>query len=317
MIRLIVLLSLIGISGCATTKPKLEASNGDRYAFEYIPGGSEGQSCVKGKLYDELGEALIGAKIWLEDTSGNFKAGAATDYEGNFRLCVQAEGTHKLRVEYIGYQSQVILLDLHLHQILIFNDTLKVEEIKVELLKPLIYLYPEYATEVKVQLAIDGELKHTYPRYNKGWDVSAQPNGTLYDTTGRSYYGLYWEADAYQDMSFSTGYVVSNNELIPFLEEKLEILGLSEREANEFIMYWLPVLEQNEYNAIHFSTDLYNNLIPLNITPKPDQLIRIMMLYTPIEGSIELKEQTLQPVNRIDTGFLVVEWGGAKVQIKN
>lgn len=313
MVRLIFILSLLGFTACATTKPKLEASNGERYAFEYVPGGSEGQSCVKGKLYNELGEALIGAKIWLEDTSGNFKAGAATGFEGNFRLCIQGEGTHKLKVEYIGYESQEILLDLHLHQILIFNDTLKVEEVKIELLKPLIYLYPEDTMDVKVELAVEGELKHTYPRYTKGWEVTAHPNGTLYDARGRSYYGLYWEADTYQDMSFSTGFVVAKEELIPFLEEKLAVLGLSEREANEFIMYWLPVLEKNALNAIHFSTDVYSDLVPLNITPQPDQIIRVMMLYTPLTQAIDLPLQPLQAIQRSEEGFIVVEWGGAKV----
>lgn len=30
-------------------------------------------------------------------------------------------------------------------------------------------------------------------------------------------------------------------------EEKLEILGLNYKETEEFIVYWLPKLEQNEY----------------------------------------------------------------------
>ena len=34
------------------------------------------------------------------------------------------------------------------------------------------------------------------------------------------------------------------------LEEKLAILGLTERESEEFIVYWLPKLEKNKYNYI-------------------------------------------------------------------
>ena len=38
-------------------------------------------------------------------------------------------------------------------------------------------------------------------------------------------------------------------------EEKLAILGLNEREAEEFIIYWLPKLESNKYNYIRFATE--------------------------------------------------------------
>ena len=45
--------------------------------------------------------------------------------------------------------------------------------------KPVIYLYPEKETDVTVKISLDGELTCTYPAYDDGWKVTAQPDGTL------------------------------------------------------------------------------------------------------------------------------------------
>ena len=45
-----------------------------------------------------------------------------------------------------------------------------------------------------------------------------------------------------------TGFVVEGKDTIKFLEEKLKQLGLTDKEADEFIIYWLPKLENNKYN---------------------------------------------------------------------
>ena len=47
--------------------------------------------------------------------------------------------------------------------------------------KPVIYLYPEETTEVTVKLDFKGKLTSTYPAYENGWKVTAQPDGTLTD----------------------------------------------------------------------------------------------------------------------------------------
>ena len=49
----------------------------------------------------------------------------------------------------------------------------------------------------------------------------------------------------------------------------------------------------------------------LDINPKPDTLIRVMMDYKPLDDYIEVKEQVLNPVIR--SGFTVVEWGGSLI----
>lgn len=179
--------------------------------------------------------------------------------------------------------------------------------------KPLIYLYPKKETNVTVKLGNPHLLTTAYPKYDNEWKVLAKPNGYLIDSKGRTYYGLYWEAKNNIRNKFKDGYLVNKKDIIPFLEEKLEYLGLNERERNEFIIYWLPKLEENEYNLIRFEDiNIINEQMPLEITPKPDTIIRIFMEYKPIQNKIEIKEQNLSSINR--KGFTVVEWGGSLIK---
>ena len=178
--------------------------------------------------------------------------------------------------------------------------------------KPVIYLYPEQETKVKVQLDYDGTLVCTYPEYNNGWNVIAQPDGTLCDTSGKTYSYLFWEGNTDATYDFSKGFVVKGSETAEFLEEKLSEIGLNAKEANEFIVYWLPRMQANEYNLITFQTEAYTDVAKLHITPEPDSMLRVFMAYKELEKPIEVEEPTIAPFER--KGFTVVEWGGAEVK---
>ena len=179
--------------------------------------------------------------------------------------------------------------------------------------KPIIYLYPTTETEVNVKLWTPENLSHTYPKYNweKWWNVIAQPNWDLEDMdTWRKLYALYWEWKNSIEANFDEWFVVKWEDIIPFLEEKLAILWLNERESEEFIIYWLPQMENNEYNLIRFETmEEQNENMPLNITPTPDTIIRVMMDWKAIDEPINIPEQKLETPERI--WFTVVEWWGS------
>ena len=179
--------------------------------------------------------------------------------------------------------------------------------------KPIIYFYPEQTTELNVKLGYPENLTCSYPKYENGWNIIANPDGSLIDiNTGRSLYSLYWEGNAKQKISMDEGFVIKGEDTISFLEEKLAILGLNEIEAEEFIVYWLPKLQNNKYNYIKFATiDEINEMMPLEISEKPDSLIRVLMEYKPLDKYIDVKEQELSTPAR--TGFVVVEWGGAEI----
>ena len=177
--------------------------------------------------------------------------------------------------------------------------------------KPVIYLYPTEETDVTVTLDFDGTLTSTYPAYDGLWRVTAQPDGTLTDAAGREYYCLFWEGEGGEDYDFSRGFCVAGRDTAAFLEDALRQLGLTDREANEFLIYWLPRMEGNAYNLIAFQTDRYTDSARLTIDPAPDTLLRVFMAWKPLERAVDIEPQTLTAPER--TGFTAVEWGGAEV----
>lgn len=178
--------------------------------------------------------------------------------------------------------------------------------------KPVIYLYPEAETDVTVRLDYAGDLTCTYPAYDCAWRVAAAPDGTLTDERGQTYRYLYWEGVDDVQYDFSEGFCVPGEETAAFLEDALAQLGLTRAEANEFIIYWLPQMEQNAYNLISFQQETYTDAAKLTITPQPDTLLRVFMAWKPLTSAVEISPQPLTAPER--TGFTAVEWGGAKVQ---
>ena len=178
--------------------------------------------------------------------------------------------------------------------------------------KPVIYLYPETETEVTVALDYDGTLTTTYPNYGDGWTVLASPDGTITDkTTGREYYCLFWEGVTDTEYDFSTGFCVAGEDTAAFLEDALSQLGLTDKEADEFIIYWLPKMEGNAYNLIAFQGEAYTESAKLTITPEPDSLLRVFMAWKSLDAPVEIAPQELTGFER--TGFTAVEWGGAEI----
>ena len=149
--------------------------------------------------------------------------------------------------------------------------------------KPVIYLYPEQEIEVSVQLDYDGELTCTYPAYEDGWSVTAQPDGTLTDEAGKQYSYLFWEGETDIEYDMSRGFVVKGSDTAEFLQEKLSYLGLTPREYNEFIVYWLPKMQDHPYNLIAFQQEAYTDSAALTISPQPDSILRVFMAYQPLE----------------------------------
>ena len=178
--------------------------------------------------------------------------------------------------------------------------------------KPVIYLYPREETNVDVTLDYDGRLTCTYPKYTGGWSVTARPDGTLTDGAGQSYNYLYWEGEDRNEYDFSRGFCVAGADSAAFLEDALARLGLTRREANEFIVFWLPQLEENPYNLIAFQTDAYTDHARLTVTPEPDTVLRVFMAWKPLDKFLEIPAQSLTAPER--TGFTAVEWGGCRVR---
>ena len=176
--------------------------------------------------------------------------------------------------------------------------------------KPVIYLYPEEDTVASVSLEFDGEITCSYPAYGgNGWqNFTASPDGTLTFPDGNRYYALSWEGRGGGSFDMTEGFCVKGSDTAEFLADVLPRLGLSFREANEFIIYWLPVLEANAYNLISFPVEEYSEAVKLTVEPEPDTVIRVYMVYKPLEEPVEIAPQEI--VTPAREGVTVVEWGG-------
>ena len=179
--------------------------------------------------------------------------------------------------------------------------------------KPIMYIYPKEEMNLNISFPESDKLMHTYPKYRDSWNIHIDKNGNIYDyDTNRNYYALYWDEKDYAKENFDEGFVVKGKDISKFLEEKLAILGFNDREINEFIIYWMPKMEDNEYNLIRFrTTDEVNESMPIEFSEEPDTLIRVIMDYKKLDKKIEIKEQKLDKQERV--GFTIVEWGGREL----
>jgi hypothetical protein len=179
--------------------------------------------------------------------------------------------------------------------------------------KPVIYLYPEVQTDVDVKLDYNGELICTYPEYDDGWSVTAMPDGTLIDKkNGKEYSYLFWEGNSKPDYDFSRGYVVKGEDTAKFLQETLSKMGLTPKEYNEFIVYWLPKMQNNKYNFITFQNEAYTDSAKLTVTPEPDSVLRIFMTFEAIDKPFDIEPPDIVPFER--KGFCLIEWGGTEIK---
>ncbi|MBQ9538690.1 MAG: hypothetical protein IJU95_05425 [Treponema sp.] len=181
--------------------------------------------------------------------------------------------------------------------------------------KPVIYLYPSKTQTVKVSVAPKGGVTESIPEMGKGWKVTATPEGKITDSkTGKDYPYLFWESkDSNQPVDMSEGFVVKTEELKSFFTEKLVILGLNFKEIADFNEYWIPELRKSgkPYVFITFySQDRIDAEAPLNVSPKPDSVIRVYFDHADLDAPIAVKKQILIPAER--HGFAVVEWGGRR-----
>ena len=175
--------------------------------------------------------------------------------------------------------------------------------------KPVIYLYPEKTADVSVKLDFNGKLTQSVPGYGDGWNVTAQPDGTLICEDAEYPY-LFWEGIGTFTPDTSRGFCVSGADTESFLAEKLAMLGLNESESGEFMDYWLPLMRDNPYNVITFAGADYTDNAELAITPAPDTVIRVFMVFRPSGEYVDIPAQEL-PETPVRRGFTAVEWGGA------
>lgn len=183
--------------------------------------------------------------------------------------------------------------------------------------KPVIYLYPAEKQKTLVRLDFNGDIIYDYPDYNekiKGWNVIAYPDGRLINIEDNKEYSyIFWEGTTNKiNYDLTSGFVVKGEDTKIFLQDTLSKIGLTPKEYNEFIVYWYPLMKDNKYNLIHFLGNEYTDVAKLTITPKPDSILRVFMIYKSLNNPIDIKAQEIKQFER--KGFTVIEWGGSEIK---
>ena len=190
--------------------------------------------------------------------------------------------------------------------------------------KPVLYVYPEREQSLTVSLDVEGELGTVYPAPDTqettdrgtqaSWTVTASPDGTLTDQGGRTYPSLFWDGEMTLEAP-RQGFIVARADAVPFLEEKLALLGLTDKEAADFITYWAPRIRANEYTFVSFDASSYTQQVTYSFTDEagvpvePDTFIRVFVTIRAADANEEVTPQVFGPTPT-RSGFTVVEWGG-------
>ena len=176
--------------------------------------------------------------------------------------------------------------------------------------KPVVYLYPTQTEAVSVKLGNNITVTKSEPIYQNGWNVTAEPNGTLTTADGKTFPYLYWDGKGASYDPQTTGFVVARNNVEATFKEKLARLGLNEKEIADFNEFWLPIVTKSPYALISFVPQAeWSKAAPLSISPAPNTVIRVFMDWKPLAEPIDVAPQILPPTPT-RAGFTAVEWGG-------
>ena len=174
--------------------------------------------------------------------------------------------------------------------------------------KPVIYLYPEKTTKISVALPSFVNVTKSEPAYPaKGWNVIAQPNGTL-TYNGSKYDSLFWEGTGVGYETPKQGFIVKDGDVAGFLKTTLPKYGLNQKEIADFMEFWVPKFAGAPYYRISFLTTDWNKAAPLHVSPAPRTSIRLFMDWSKLSGPATIAAPQIVTPSR--DGYTLVEWGG-------
>ena len=177
--------------------------------------------------------------------------------------------------------------------------------------KPVLYLYPQEERQLAVTLDVEGELGTVYPAPERQVQTEEGTRASV-----RTYPSLFWDGPV-SLTSPEQGFVVAREDAVPFLEEKLGQLGLSDKEAADFITYWAPRIRANEYTFVSFDASSYAQQVTYSFADEagnqvtPDTFIRVFMTIRAADASTVVTPQNFASTPT-RSGFTVVEWGGTE-----
>ncbi len=173
--------------------------------------------------------------------------------------------------------------------------------------KPVIYIYPEEDQQFQVNLKLNNRtvLTESIPKYKEGWDVFVEKSGRI----DKIYDYLFYETILQELPHLYQGWCIKQEYIEVELPKILLKLGINEKETSDFMEYWLHRFDKyNFYKFQPLVNEQLDNFVELNISPKPDSVIRFLFFFEGCDDFEKLPEPEIPAFER--TGTTVVEWGG-------
>lgn len=187
--------------------------------------------------------------------------------------------------------------------------------------KPAIYFYPPYDNfKVSVKLKVNGKILKSDPAFVNSWDLVANTDGNIF-VKGKRFRYLFYENTLNEPVEMEDNYWVISKDRVDLLKVLFVSLGLNERESQDFYDYVKGELGKtgaNYFKVSRVSYDYLQKNMVLNISPKPDNLIRIILVFQPFNDPRKIPDfdkkinkviNTLIYPERDKNKFNVVEWG--------
>jgi len=277
----------------------------------------EGKCLIVGTVFKDgltVNQAIIESEKHKKTTSKK---------DGSFQLLIETSDLYliiKNNAEEYSYVENYKFKNKHRIEINIYIPTLSDEQyIIVD--KPVIYAYNQTSLGFSLKLNTACNLLFTYPKYEDIWNINIAKNGML-KSNNKEYPYLFWEGKL-NDLTFKDennalkGNPIKKENVVNFLEKSLSNLGLNAREQTDFITFWAPrMIQHNEVFVQFLIDDDYDVISTMEITPKPDHIRRIYLLYTameniPTETKLQQQDFDFAPLDR--SGFTIIEWGGSEI----
>ena len=238
-------------------------------------------------------------EVWLKSSQDNLLITTNIDAQGRYGVAGLPAGEYTINFSYEQMPFQLAVTNTNSTDYTDLSFWAPMQE-----RAPYLYLYPESEQDIRVRLGFhDGDYVYeSDPPYHDGWDVCATPDGTI----DGMYRYLFYEALVSKQLDHDLGWLINGSDLESEFRSLLSRLGLVGEEINDFIQFWVPLLEGHPWYAV-YPQDA-DALITLNITPQPKTVIRALFLIRPLDRPFAITEPPIPSPPKRD-GFTVVEWG--------